>query len=862
MDRRQVVEVLGSRSGSGLLLAERLVLTAAHLLFPVSGQVRVDERAAGEVEVRLADGADRYAARCVWARYESPDRGLDAALLEITSPAWPSLATAAVRWGELAGSAEARVHAFGFPDATVRAGVAELSPATGIVHTDSGTWSGRPEIVVDGEPERGPDGPSLWAGLSGGPVFGASGGVTSDVLLGIIVSDPEEFGSRRLRMISGSAILADPEAAAISGRHCGSLAVSSFPEPEVERIFSAYRLIERRLRDKAAQEHDGWLEDLKKKMRSIWLEEALTNSLQIIAAIELAFVERAEAVKVPMRQMEGGGRAFAKGTTLLEIFELDHTERRLLLLGQPGAGKTTQLLHLAEAMLQQNFQAPESPVPVYLPLTAGKWAEGIPFVRKSAPLAFEWFAKQISINYQIPRRKAMAWLTSNPCPIILLLDGLDEVPSENERSECLTALCEARFLTQAGMVVSCRTADYRNMNTKLNFGLAVEITPLTVEDIDAYLGLANVNLHSLRTAVSQDAALAALLDTPLMLCVASLAYKERDLELDLIPGSKTARQDQLWHSYIGTMVARRRNPQYAHTGNRRFSAEKTVTYLKFLALAARENHVGQFSKPDLTRAWLPGNWRNLLTALMMCRVLAVVALIVWYSLWIGPPNETDLLASVSVATGLAAAAACWSILIPSTGNEPDRGVGPTIIFFVGGFFPAALFGARNTPEGTVLFILIGGVLSALAILSITWWSGESGKKSRAWHTVPGRFIARVLTLTLCAGTGLYCLSVAHSHHVVLVKRIVTVDQSGCMAFVVVALSYAAEIIIDHYSTRIVFAFKGFLPLRLGSFWSHADERVLLRRIGSRYSFLHLELRDYLVRNATAGKPYHTTGRPR
>jgi hypothetical protein len=228
-----VVEVLGERTGSGLLLADRLVLTAAHLLFP-AGRVTAGKRAAGGVEVRLADGGNKHAARCAWEQYEGPDHGLDVALLEITSLGWKPPAVAAVRLGRLEGSAEARVHAYGFPDAAIRAGVAELSPVTGIVHTDSGVRSGRPEIVVDGEPERGPGGASLWAGLSGGPVFGAQGGVTGDVLLGVIVSDPAEFASRRLRMIPAPTVLADSAAAAIAERHCGSLAVISYPEPGPE----------------------------------------------------------------------------------------------------------------------------------------------------------------------------------------------------------------------------------------------------------------------------------------------------------------------------------------------------------------------------------------------------------------------------------------------------------------------------------------------------------------------------------------------------------------------------------------------------------------------------------------------------
>jgi tetratricopeptide (TPR) repeat protein len=228
VDRRLVVEVRGERTGSGLLLADRLVLTAAHLLHP-AGAERADEQEAREPVVRLAEGGHEYAARCAWARYADPESGLDAALLEITSPDWQPLPVTAVRPGRLTGSARIKVHAFGFPDAAVYAKVAELSPVTGSVHTESGILSGRPDIVVDGEPVRGPDGKSLWAGLSGGPVFAAPDDVTSDVLLGIIVGDPAAFASRRLRMIPVHAILDDSAAARIAHHHCGNLAVIAYP---------------------------------------------------------------------------------------------------------------------------------------------------------------------------------------------------------------------------------------------------------------------------------------------------------------------------------------------------------------------------------------------------------------------------------------------------------------------------------------------------------------------------------------------------------------------------------------------------------------------------------------------------------
>jgi hypothetical protein len=109
VDSHRVVEVLGSRTGSGLLLADRLVLTAAHLLFPDDGAPLHEHAIANATAaVRLAGGEYRFAARCVWARYQGPHHGLDAALLEgiirmrsgTLSRLWPSTvpsATASAR---------------------------------------------------------------------------------------------------------------------------------------------------------------------------------------------------------------------------------------------------------------------------------------------------------------------------------------------------------------------------------------------------------------------------------------------------------------------------------------------------------------------------------------------------------------------------------------------------------------------------------------------------------------------------------------------------------------------------------------------------------------------------------------------
>jgi hypothetical protein len=300
------------RSGSGCLLGGGLVLTAAHLLrrqASQSGATLAGEQPTGEVSVRLIGGEERYAARCLWSRYEGQDRGTDAALLEIIDPAWAPPGLAPVRWGRLEGSAEVRVHAFGFPDATVRSGHAELTPVTGSVHTASGGSSGRPEMVVDGEPERGSRGESLWAGLSGGPVFAAAGGVTGDILVGLVAGDPAEFGSRRLRVIPAAAVLGDSEAAELLTARSGSVATVALPpgaagQGEVAAYLSA--LIR-------------WLN------ADPWPEDARFGGPALTPA----------GIEQRLRIASGRGRERD-----LDADELASRCARLVVLGGPGSGKT------------------------------------------------------------------------------------------------------------------------------------------------------------------------------------------------------------------------------------------------------------------------------------------------------------------------------------------------------------------------------------------------------------------------------------------------------------------------------------------------------------------------------------------
>ncbi len=81
-----------------------------------------------------------------------------------------------------------------------------------------------------------------------------------------------------------------------------------------------------------------------------------------------------ERVRSPWdREISIGQRSpqpLAADTTILQVFERDDVQRKLLILGEPGSGKTTTMLELARDLLSRAKQDVHQPTPVLLNLSS------------------------------------------------------------------------------------------------------------------------------------------------------------------------------------------------------------------------------------------------------------------------------------------------------------------------------------------------------------------------------------------------------------------------------------------------------------------------------------------------------------
>ncbi|WP_248824664.1 tetratricopeptide repeat protein, partial [Frankia umida] len=219
----QVVEIRAVRAdgrtrvGSGLLITGRLVLTAAHVVFP-EGPV-----ASSRVGLTVGVGETGRAGtsgRVVWPeRWDGPGgTAPDAALIRIDDPGWIPPRVDRLRWGALTGRAGGIAgEAAGFPRVLRGAGGArETNHLTGQVNPLGGLVTGRYDINVKDHPPLAPtadDEPLPWSGMSGAVLYACAdptGPAPVWLATAVIVVDTPGFGEGRLSAVPVRRLLDDP----------------------------------------------------------------------------------------------------------------------------------------------------------------------------------------------------------------------------------------------------------------------------------------------------------------------------------------------------------------------------------------------------------------------------------------------------------------------------------------------------------------------------------------------------------------------------------------------------------------------------------------------------------------------------
>ena len=359
---------------------------------------------------------------------------------------------------------------------------------------------------------------------------------------------------------------------------------------------------------------------LLEKVQRFWVEGVLEKSVQGAPLIDLKQTYRMEAIDHPWDDLLGpaligGAEEETAGWAIEDVFE--RADHALLILGDPGSGKTTTLITLARALIEQARQDNRRPIPVILNLSS--WAQ--------MGLNLDgWVVEELTAKYQIPRRYGRKWLAAND--LVLLLDGLDALPLPARRVcvEAINAFRGSHGLT--GLAVGCRDTEYLELGTKLDVCGAVALRPLDDEQIEAYLALGGEDLAELDEALSDAPALAEMARNPLMLSLMTAVFAsgtgESDEGEELATGSES--QELILDAYVHNMFDRRA----AHVN---YTQEKTLDWLGWLARRMNDHNQSIFLIEQIQPSWLP-NRRQRLTYLALAGVITGTAggIIMWL-LW-------------------------------------------------------------------------------------------------------------------------------------------------------------------------------------------------------------------------------------
>ncbi|MDX2837759.1 NACHT domain-containing protein [Streptomyces ipomoeae] len=222
-------------------------------------------------------------------------------------------------------------------------------------------------------------------------------------------------------------------------------------------------------------------------------------------------------------------------TEITDVFTRRAPGRRLLVLGEPGAGKTMLLVVLLLGLLDR--RSPGDPVPVIFPLAS--WHPG--------QSLDTWMANRLTADYPALSRHPTEFGGRNTARALLdnrlilpILDGLDEL-APSSRSTALAAI-NAALPPGRPVIVSSRSTEYRQalrpatgVPQRLNGAAGIVLEPLTLDTVATYLRRdaggegtpAADRWNPVLDRMSQQSPLTTVLGTPLALFLARTIYNPR-----------------------------------------------------------------------------------------------------------------------------------------------------------------------------------------------------------------------------------------------------------------------------------------------------------------------------------------------
>lgn len=397
-----------------------------------------------------------------------------------------------------------------------------------------------------------------------------------------------------------------------------------------------------------------------------------------------------------------GGLALRAGerptTELMRQFR-DLPSRRLVVLGQTGAGKSVLAMLLTADLLTEPQDG--DPVPVLLPIAGWNPAEELG----------TWLARRVHEEYPNVISAAGAKELVGANKVMAVLDGLDEMPEALMPSAlgAIDAASEGLWI-----VLTCRGVEYERLTTEhapLSRAVVVEIKPIAPDDAGVYLRDNETQgdprwlpvVNHMHTDNGKN--LAEAFTTPLVLFLARNAYcapTSRPTDLITIADQGTAAvTNHVLAEFIPAVYARTEEGQHP------CKAEKAERWLRTLA-----NHLADHRTDGVNLNWwqLDRAVPARLVGLLIAAVIMLVGTFGVFSLVLLTSGRPDKALAGALGLSLLAAALAGPAAGRAALGVPNRRIAVAVV-------AAAL---RDGSTGALVycsFILLAGGYRNLGDLS-------------------------------------------------------------------------------------------------------------------------------------------------
>ncbi|MBD1846937.1 NACHT domain-containing protein [Cyanobacteria bacterium FACHB-63] len=526
---------------------------------------------------------------------------------------------------------------------------------------------------------------------------------------------------------------------------------------------------------------------------------------------------------------------------ILEVFDRLKIAGKLLILGKPGAGKTTTLLELARALVRRAINDPNEPMPFLLNLSS--WKEPTQSIK-------DWTVKELSRIYSasMPWKK---WLENHK--LLPLFDELDEVRTQLQPA-CATAINQ--FLSSEAKlvptVVCTRHEEYELYPEKLNLNGAIYLQELSDEQIERYLE--EIDCASLWQVLATDMALLNLVRQPLLLSITLVAYREELSKQWKVLQTTQERVRFLLDIYIERMLDRRINSRM-YAARKEPTVRQTQSWLIFLAKQLKQESQTDFLIERIQPSWLfsakqhkiYGWCRGLIVGICLglpsgayygWGIGAASLLIVFISVVLG---SSQIIVPIHTLQWSSLKLKVFAILAPIgvAFGAISAFIHAIIIITTESVAAGIIVGLIATPVYSLIFLLclllfIGTVNPDLDINRLpNQGIFNSGQNSIILGTTAALILGVVFGVSSGFVSGLPG-GVQTGLKFGLLGGLLGVSIGGGFAC------------LEHFLLRLILFFNRSIPWNYARFLNYATDRMFLQRIGGRYRFIHKLLQDHFA----------------